>query len=98
MNDAAVLELFGAFGSALLGCWAVNRAVDRYFGVAPAESLTPQWARMIGRLLVTLTLLAVGVGLLGKTPWAITAGTLGGWLLAGSWKEARRRLPRERKD
>lgn len=83
MSWAQAFEFLAALIVSAVGCWLVAR------GVTPRpDTVAPQMLRTGGRLLWVLLLITLGIGVMKRTPWAITVGVLAGWAAAGSWSEA----------
>jgi hypothetical protein len=66
-----------AAGCAVLA-WAVPDAKRADFDAFLAGRVR----RMAGRMLLVIVVVALGVGLLGRSAVAVTAGALAGWLFA----------------
>ena len=77
-----------AFAVSLLGCGAFSLIVP----VPPApfeRHMAARTIRLVSRVVVVTVVLAVGLGLLGRSPVAWMVGTLGGWFLPSLWEVLR---------
>lgn len=79
-----VVALFGT----AVGCWLAVR-----WAPPQAGSLAPQLVRTLLRSVWVLVVVAVGIGMLDRSPAAVTGGALVGWAVVGAWSE-RPRSPR----
>jgi hypothetical protein len=83
MSWAQAFEFLAAMIASAGGCWLMAR------GVTPRpDTLAPQMLRTSARVLWVLLLITLGIGVMKRTPWAITVGVLAGWAAAGAWSEA----------
>ncbi len=71
-----------AFAVTAAGCYGLARVVPPAKDASYEAFLATRVARMLGRIVLVLVVIAVCVGFLGRSAPAITVGALGGWIVA----------------
>ncbi|GEM_PF-6615270 len=80
-------SFFATWGACTLLIWLVPLRLEPF-----ARYMGGRVIRFIGRMILVLVVVAIGVGVLKRSPGAVVIGSVLGWALAGgleAWRQSR---------